>query len=63
MTMMRGEDSDRPLKTNTRSVLGPPPQVVLDGNFIHMALRVKMDIKDRLKKLLLGSEPVLFVPR
>lgn len=58
---MRGEDSDRPLNTNTRSVLGS--QVVLDGNFIHMALRVKMDIKDRLKKLLLGSEPVLFVPR
>lgn len=41
----------------------PPPQVLLDGNFIHMALKVKMDILDRLKKLLLGEDFKCFVPR
>lgn len=38
-------------------------QVLLDGNFIHMALKVKMDILDRLKKLLLGEDFKCFVPR
>lgn len=36
---------------------------MLDGNFIHMALKVKMDIKDRLKKVLLGEPFACFVPR
>lgn len=41
----------------------PPPQVLLDGSFIHMALQVKMDILDRVKKLLLGEAFKCFVPR
>ena len=41
----------------------PSPQVLLDGNFIHMALKVKMDIKDRVKKLLLGENFACYVPR
>jgi rRNA-processing protein FCF1 len=37
--------------------------VILDGNFIHMSLKVKMDIQERIKKLLLGGPVVLYVPR
>jgi hypothetical protein len=37
--------------------------VLLDGSFIHMALKVKMDILDRIKKLLLGEAFKCFVPR
>jgi hypothetical protein len=41
----------------------PGPQVLLDGNFIFLALKTKIDIADRLRKLFLGEEIALFVPR
>jgi U3 small nucleolar RNA-associated protein 23 len=43
--------------------LSPTLQILIDGNFIYMALKVKMDIKDRLKKMLLGESFVCYVPQ
>ena len=39
----------------------PLSQVLLDGNFIVAALRVKLDIKERLRRLLQGEEVVCCV--
>mmetsp|Transcript_1414 Transcript_1414/g.1924 ORF Transcript_1414/g.1924 Transcript_1414/m.1924 type:complete len:250 (-) Transcript_1414:232-981(-) len=41
----------------------PPFKVLLDGNFIFSCLKVKMDILDRLIKLLQESRCQLFVPK
>jgi len=41
----------------------PPYKVLLDGNFIFACLKVKMDVKDRLVKLLQEERCSLFVPR
>jgi U3 small nucleolar RNA-associated protein 23 len=34
----------------------PPYDIILDGNFIHAALKVKLDIRERLEKLLQGEK-------
>lgn len=41
--------------------INPPYHVVLDGNFIYAAIKVKLDIKERLEKLLQGETVRLFV--
>ena len=39
----------------------PPYNVVLDGNFVYAALKVKLDIKERVEKLLQGETVRLYV--
>ncbi|GAB5034886.1 rrna-processing protein utp23 homolog [Nannochloropsis oceanica] len=43
--------------------VAPPYMILIDGNFIYMALKVKIDIKDRLKKMLLGESFVCCIPK
>ena len=38
-------------------------QVILDGNFIHQALKYKLDIKERLGKLLQEEEVKIFIQK
>ena len=44
-------------------LLNPPYHVLLDGNFIFSALKNKIDIGDRLTKLLQGEDYTLYVLR
>ncbi|EKU20138.1 rrna-processing utp23-like protein, partial [Nannochloropsis gaditana CCMP526] len=37
--------------------------ILVDGNFIHMALKVKIDIRDRLKKMLLVENLACYAPQ
>lgn len=41
----------------------PPYCIILDGNFIFAALKHKIDILDRMQRLLQGAEVKLFVTR
>ncbi len=38
-----------------------PYHIILDGNFIFTAIKFKIDIRDRLQKLLQGSEIKIYV--
>ena len=40
-----------------------PYEIILDGNFMFTAIKLKVDIKDRLQKLLQGEEVRLYVLR
>lgn len=41
----------------------PTQQVILDGNFIFAAIKYKIDVRDRLEKLLQGAKVKLYVMR